>query len=77
MNEERVYAKSLKLADDEIICPYCNAVLVVPKDIIHDEFIQCSKCDAAIVNLLVDNQKILTVGIVGLIQYYQKVMKML
>lgn len=58
MSEERIYAKSLKLADDEIVCPICNAVLAIPEDIMADEWLQCPKCDTAIPNNpYKDNQK--------------------
>ena len=66
MNEERVYAKSLKLADDEIICPSCNLVLTLSEDIINDEFVQCPQCDTAIINPLGDNRKFLTCGNCGI-----------
>ncbi len=43
-------AKSLKLGENDIICPSCNAVLTISEDIKNDELIQCSKCAAAIQN---------------------------
>ncbi len=43
-------AKSLKLGENDIICPSCNSVLTISEDLKNDELIQCSKCEAAIQN---------------------------
>ena len=43
-------AKSLKLGENDIICPSCNSVLTVSEDLKNDELIQCTKCEAAIQN---------------------------
>jgi predicted nucleic acid-binding Zn ribbon protein len=43
-------AKSLKLGENDIICPSCNSVLTISEDIKDDELIQCAKCEAAIQN---------------------------
>jgi len=43
-------AKSLKLGENDIICPSCNSVLTISEEIKNDELIQCAKCEAAIQN---------------------------
>ncbi len=50
MNEEKIYAKSLKLGGDEVVCPECCSILTIPEEIIDDPYVQCAKCDTAVAN---------------------------
>ena len=50
MDKRKIKAKSLKLGENDIICPGCNSVLTIDDEIIEEEYIQCPKCDIAILN---------------------------
>jgi hypothetical protein len=59
-NSSKNKAKSLKLGKYDTICPNCNSIQNVSKDLINDELIQCGNCESAIVNPLKFGSK--TVG---------------
>lgn len=50
MEKGKNKAKSIKLKENDIICPSCNSILTISDEIKSDEFIQCSKCEAIINN---------------------------
>lgn len=54
MDKGKIKAKSLKLGENDIICPNCNSVLTIDDEIKNEEYIQCPKCDIAIINPFCD-----------------------